>query len=69
MLTASKSKNIEIMGESESATTSTQEQDVEKRLLHNQNTASSTNIELADAADPFTNEDCAEVKYKTMEWW
>lgn len=57
------------MGESESATTSTQEQDVEKRLHHNQNTESSTDTGSADPADPFTNEEGADIKYKTMEWW
>jgi len=58
------------MGESESATTtSTQEQDVEKRLLRNHNTGSSTEAGLTDGADPFTNEEGAEIKYKTMEWW
>jgi len=55
--------------ESKSATMSTQEQDVEKNLLHNQNTESSTNTGAADVADPFTNEEGAEIKYKTMEWW
>jgi len=55
--------------ESKSATMSTQEQDVEKILLHNQNTESSTDIGAADVADPFTNEEGAEIKYKTMEWW
>jgi hypothetical protein len=68
--TRTTSKSSGAMGESESATTtSTQEQDVEKRLLHNDNTGSSTEIGLADVADPFTNEEGAEIKYKTMEWW
>jgi hypothetical protein len=57
------------MGETESVTMSTQEQDVEKRLFQNQNTGSSTDTGVADSADPFANEDGAEIKYKTMEWW
>jgi len=69
IVTRTASKSSRAMGESESATISTLEQDVEKRLLHNQNTGSSTDIGLADTTDPFTNEEGAEIKYKTMEWW
>jgi hypothetical protein len=57
------------MGASKTATTSTQEQDAVKRLLHNQNTGLSTDTRPATSTDPFANEDGAEVKYKTMEWW
>lgn len=57
------------MGESESATTLTHEQDIEKRFLHNQNAGPSTDTRTSDTADPFNNEEGAEIKYKTMEWW